>query len=414
VPEEQKLRGWLAKQLKRKSVSDLLWSILNDQEHVEDALNLGTAAKTDLVEAARLLLPYTDKMEGVVQVPNGKKTRGDKKTSLQKELRLDSYEKERAEALGEYLALRASLHPLVKRFREEVLGGRTLTPRQAYELVDSPAASRFSSRWFEECGVPIMEHSSSFYKRDVAVDGDDEERFFEYEYIFVDPPGKIFTAVLPVSVSYEDLDQLELFAAQRYRANHEYFSARFRDHEYMKIPVYPGSVLDNLHQLSQRLVQDSSHSWEEAQAAWFVLTDEVEAPRAITAHYDDHRGGEFIYGVITLTVEPWVPAETVVKFYQQLQMDMLGHKPRAPSRRNVAVFRFVMEQLRASLSDDGAPRRLSWRWLMERWNSSVQARQEWRYTNENQFSRDYQRGGQAVIIQYGRWDMYMPQKLSIP
>ena len=409
MAKEQKLRRWLAKQLKRNSVSDTLWDLLVFQEHVEDALALGEDAKKDLVEAARSFLWYTDKMEGVVPVP-----KGEKKRPPQAQLRLDGYEKERAEALGEFLALRASLHPLVKRFREEILGGRPLTSEQAYALVDSPAASRFSASWFEEHGVPIKEHSSSFYEHGVALDEDDEERFFELEYIFVDPPGEIFTAVLPVSVSYEDLDQLQLFAAQRYRAKHEYFSARLRNNEYMKIPVYPGSVLDNLHQLSQRLVQDSSHSWEEAQAAWFVLTDEVEAPWAITAHYDDHRGGAFIYGVITLTAEPWVPAETVVKFYQQLQMDMLGHKPRAPSRRNVAVFRFVMEQLRASLSDDGAPRRLPWRWLMERWNSSVQARQEWRYTNENQFSRDFQRGRQAVIIPYGRWDMYMPQKLSIP
>jgi hypothetical protein len=412
VNAEQRLRNWLAKQLNRSAVPEIMWDMLKYRGHVEDALTLGEVAERELVDAAKMLRPYADTMEGVA--PPRKEGR---KSPPKAELLLSGYEKERAEALGEYLALRASLHPLVVRFRNEVLGGRPLTRPQANELAYSAAASRFPIAWFGQRNIPLSGHNATFNEHGVVLAEDGNETFVEYEEIFVDPPGEVFVAVLPVSVAYDDLERLRWLDEGRYFAKHEHFSSLRRDREYTHIPVYPGSVLDDLRQLSRRLVEELSRAWSEPQAAWFVLTDEVEAPHAITGHYD-YAGGEMAYGTITLRVEPWVPAETVVKIYQQLQSDMLGHRPRAPSLRNVAVFRFVVEQLRASMNtgegSNETPRRAPWRELMELWNSSDRARPECRYSNENQFSRDFRRGGRAVVDAYGGTGPFLPQKLSIP
>ncbi len=128
-----------------------------------------------------------------------------------------------------------------------------------------------------------------------------------------------------------------------------------------------------------------------------------------------HGSAHLSHGTITLTVEPWVPAETVVKFYQDLQAGMLGQKPRAPSRRNLAVYRFVTRHLKETfLREDGqgkAPEQPPWRELMEGWNQENPACE---YTKESRFIRDFHRGGRAVESPYAVAELDIPMRLSIP
>jgi hypothetical protein len=59
-----------------------------------------------------------------------------------------------------------------------------------------------------------------------------------------------------------------------------------------------------------------------------------------------------------------------------------------------------------------APERFTWRELMERWN---QADPDRRYTSESQFSRDFRRGGNAVVSPYNDYELgSLPLKLTIP
>jgi hypothetical protein len=412
---EEGLRSWLAKQLKKDPDKDpvmaALWKDLEVRGHAEDARKIGRAGNNDLLEAARALLPYAELMAGIAKAPN----RGRKEPPAPT-LRLTGYEAKRAGAIGEFLALRASAHPLVRRFRDEALEGGTVSPEQARALVDSPAASRFSTSWFKDRGIPTADHAAHFDRHDVLFDGGHPGRFVEFDYIFVDPPGDLFRAYLPMSVGYEELEYFRYPNEGSKIQGGEHYSALWRDEEYDVVPVYPGSLLDDLHQLSRRLTREPFHAWTEAQMARFVLTGEVVAPQALTARYDSLTSEHLTHGTITLTIEPWVPTKTVIDVYQYLQKYMLGRKPRAPSQRNLDVFSFVMRQVRSSFADGGsratAPERFNWSELMERWNRENPGR---RYSSQSQFSRDFRRGGNAVVSPYDQYELGWPNlKLSIP
>ena len=216
------------------------------------------------------------------------------------------------------------MHPRVRRFREETLGGEFLTPAQAYSLVNSPAANRFPLSRFEQHSIPVVGHYAKSHEHGAVSKNLRTDKFIEFEYIFVDPPGELFRAHLPVPVAYEDLEYLWFPREENRGTKHGAYSSVLGDSEYIPTPVYPGSVLDELHQLSQRLVEEYACCWKEAQAAWFVLTDEPMASKAIAAKHQHHHSEHLTHGTITLTIQPWVPTETVVKVYQHLQADMLG------------------------------------------------------------------------------------------
>ncbi len=59
---EEKLRSTIANRLGQVNVSDLMWSALDDLGHVRDALDVGEPGVEDLVEAARSLRPYVERM----------------------------------------------------------------------------------------------------------------------------------------------------------------------------------------------------------------------------------------------------------------------------------------------------------------------------------------------------------------
>lgn len=413
---EEQLRKWLAKQLQRNHekdpMMDSLWDSLKALGYVEEALKVNSkAANRDVLEAAKTLLPHAELVASIGHASKRRQERSPKPF-----LRLSSYEEKRAKALGEFLAFKASTHPLVQRFREEALGGGPVGPEQARVLVDSPAASRFPTGWFKVRGIPIVDHTASFYEHGTVVDQDDPESFMEFEYIAVDPPGELFRTHLPVSVSYEDLPYLRYPDESSKIRSGDHYSAFWGTQEYVHVPVYPGSVLDDLRQLSHRLAEKVCPAWEEAQAAQFVLTGESVPSRPLTTQYANHSSEQLTYGTITLTVEPWVPTKTVVQFYQYMQTHMLGQKPRAPSLRNLDVFSFVVRHLRDELpNEEGqgkALKRLPWAELMERWN---RANPKQRYSSESQFSRDFRRGGRAVADPYDAQEAdWPPLKLSIP
>jgi hypothetical protein len=414
ILSEEQLRKWLAKQLQKDPEKDPvmaeLWDELKTFGHVEEALKVGTAGKSDLLEMAKALLPHAELMAGVGPTP-----KREQKKPPELALRLTGYEEKRAKALGEFLAFRASAHTLVQRFREEALGGGLVGPKQARALVHSPAASRFSTDWFKDRSIPIVGHTASFYKHYPVVDENDPDSFVVFEDIAVDPPGELFRTHLPLGVAYEDLPYLRYPNETSKTRSGNHYSAHWSDQEYVHVPVYPGSILDDLRQLSRRLAGDPFPPWEDAQAAQFVLTGEA-VPRALTAQYDSNTSEHLTYGKIILTIEPWVPTRTVVQFYNYMQAYMLGRKPRAPSLRNLDVFSFVAEQLRDELHSEAgrgkARERPSWSELMESWNW---ANPKHRYSSESQFSRDFQRGAHAVTDPYyEEVPDWPPLKLSIP
>ena len=91
---------------------------------------------------------------------------------------------------------------------------------------------------------------------------------------------------------------------------------------------------------------------------------------------------------------------------------MLAGKPRAPTVRNLAVFRFVVDRLeiRAPSDDEDAGtskrtkrkkpklvRPCSRRELMGLWNREYPRGHEWHYEDARNFHNDFRRAEQAVV-----------------
>ena len=112
-----------------------------------------------------------------------------------------------------------------------------------------------------------------------------------------------------------------------------------------------------------------------------------------------------------MTVQPWVPADTVRKFYGQLQERVLTSRPRALSERNLAVFRFIVEQQEVKPHSDNAlaseltrrhPKLMrlkqpSWRVMLKRWNRHLPAGHKWHYQYVQNFQRDFKRAAKAIL-----------------
>jgi hypothetical protein len=73
---------------------------------------------------------------------------------------LTDYEVERSEIFSAYVAgLAAASSSRIRKFRDRYLGGQTLSPEQARELVGSPFAAHCAGIFFDVCKVPIIGHT---------------------------------------------------------------------------------------------------------------------------------------------------------------------------------------------------------------------------------------------------------------
>jgi len=417
------LRAIVAERLGRERMSDFVWDILVYKGHVKDALDIGEGDSgevgiADLVEIARALRSYEELMEGVQPRKEGS-DEPDKREVRGAPIVFEggALELARARSLGVYLSLRGSLHPLVRRFREEVLGGRSLTDQEVRAFVESPANSRLSPERLKDEDVPIVGHSARFLDHGVVLEGEDD-RFVEFDYVYVDPPGDVLVALLPTSVYYDDLEKVRLPTGRERTEAEESCGPGVVVSSHTHVPIYPGSVLDGLARVSSTLSQDLSAAWDRAQAAWFILTDETVLPAVVSGWYVSATGEHLTHGTVTLEVEPWVPAEIVRRCYRDLQAQVLGQKPRAPEERNIAIFEFVASELKASMvrMEDSTKlgKGLSWSKLMMRWNKANASRSSWTYRHASKFRRDYRRGGRAVVEPYDHYDLWEIHERSIP
>jgi hypothetical protein len=247
-------------------------------------------------------------------------------------------EREQAKALGDYMALCASLNVGVREFRREVLGGDVLSPGQAHEFVDSLANQWFGQDNFEEWGVTPTNHCAVF----VSVNYPDFDT--GGECAILEPIGQ------QVFIPDDEMDQ-------RF-AGYLYFPPRSGEFigEPRQIPVGSGSILDGLMQLSEELTAAVCSSWNQAQTSWFVLTGEATPAAVLIARSNwraDHgfdRYGWYGSRAITLTAEPWVSADEVAKAYRAVQKGALERqRNRESPEANRALFKFVIEHLRAAL-----------------------------------------------------------------
>lgn len=337
--DEKQIRAQLAKQFKREAISGAVWKHLVKTGLVISGMKVGDVEWEDLVRVAGDLFEYRREV-----LEEAGRWRDPRRRIEKKEPELGAKEKDRAEALGEYAALRAALDPQVRHFRKEVLGGELLTPEQAYSFVYSPANRCFPIAWFQERRIPMREHHSTNYYEAYHgnLDEDEDGRLCRLYDIYIEPPGKSF-----IKVVYEPLDEDERDSVSMPLLSSDP-AVGLEDW-----PVEIGSVLDVLRRVCNRLAKASGYAWREDQATWFVLTGQATPSTVLDGRFDTVFGGIMTRGTITLTAEPWVPAETVMRHYRGMQRAMLKQDNRPPSERSLALFRFVVDRYRDAVPDVG-------------------------------------------------------------
>ena len=175
--------------------------------------------------------------------------------------------------------------------------------------------------------------------------------------------------------------------------------------------VLEDSVLGELQRAAAHV--EKRYPWTDDQAVYFILCGGVPQAATIrgTKSWHQDKGvaaHRYNRTTITLEVESWVSSDLVRKAYYQLQRE-LRHGPESRRRasykqsspRNVAVFRFVVDQ--GEIQIVNAEEYLawiklpSWRRMLELWNEQLPEPHSWRYKNVRNFQRDCMRGQEAVI-----------------
>jgi hypothetical protein len=132
-----------------------------------------------------------------------------------------------------------------------------------------------------------------------------------------------------------------------------------------------------------------TYCWRADDASWFVLTGHHTPPIALPTverRITRPKGGPEI-GTITLTVEPWLPAEKVLDMYKKAQHQMLGKKPHQVSRSRLHLLEFVETMCEG----------LSWRECMDRWNDYLPTLPTDEYKDPRNFSRAYRQVREVVL-----------------
>lgn len=136
------------------------------------------------------------------------------------------------------------------------------------------------------------------------------------------------------------------------------------------------------------------YRWSEDQAVRFILTGETPAAQPIMGRLYEHWGRAHNYGVVTLTVEPWVSSDEVRDAYVRLKKE-IGARKKVIDKR-LALFRFVVGKAQSvdvgafgeRTALVGAP---SWERLRKLWNEQYPSDHDWRYKEEDRrnFARDF-------------------------
>jgi len=97
------------------------------------------------------------------------------------------------------------------------------------------------------------------------------------------------------------------------------------------------------------------YPWEEAEASRFILTGKIPKMPAVVGRLSASRDPSYTYGTITLTVQPWVPAKVIYRFYRDMRQGAFAGRHRSVSERKIVVFRFVVSQYEFALQNTESP-----------------------------------------------------------
>jgi len=331
--DRQDLLDRLARRMNLDTLPEPIVEEADDAGLIEDVLNSEVSFE-DLLDFARKRMRFHRRMQNYEQrhassrgeSQDTKSFEGTESTSLTRALSSKHDEEERrhvlrAAAFEEYLAKLAATERDVYRFRRWFLpDGETISLEEASTLIASPVAACLPAtrvRPSVRSLISPLDHNAT-----------SDEKQGEHE----ESPSA------PVDLSADPLNEQSSGEVAKQE------QLLFADKDYQVLEVWVGrlSVLDELRRISARLAR--VYPWEEAEASRYILTGEPPRVPAVVGRLHVRRDRATTYGTITLTVQPWVPADVVYSFYRDMRQNAFAGSHQTISERKIAVFRFVMAQ----------------------------------------------------------------------
>jgi hypothetical protein len=255
-----------------------------------------------------------------------------------------------------------------------------LTVPLARRLLESDAASELTPREFEKLGVPIVGHRGVVTACQEARDDGGLMRTVDLKLTWGDQELETTRrVVIPSAVDEALLNQALHFVDEH--------------GEKFQKQVILGSVLDRLRELSDWLVR--IYNFDAAQASWFILTDSPPRRPPLEGSVGIEAFPSHVEGRVTLSIDLWVPADMVLQAFREVQRHHLNRENRPLSRRNLAVFRSVVEDARTTERTNPGGPPPSRAQSMKRWNRE---HPEETYKQEWQFNRDIDRAERGVLF----------------
>jgi hypothetical protein len=282
----------------------------------------------------------------------------------------------------------------VHRFRRRFLpDGKTISLEEASALIASPVAAYLPAsrvRPSVRSLISPLDHNATLDKKQL----EDEE-----------------SPCAPVGLSADPLNE----QSSDEIAKQEQLLFADKDDHVLEVWVRHLSVLNELRWISGRLAR--VYPWEEAEASRFILTGKPPRVPAVVGRLQVGRDRATTYGTITLTIQPWVPADVIYGFYRDMRQDAFAGSHQTISERKIAVFRFVMAQhdvhapggvkAKNRIVDSRVDSRLRlpllrkpklvnppWKVMLDRWNVQYS---KWPYKDEANFKRDFHEAKKTIV-----------------
>jgi hypothetical protein len=289
--------------------------------------------------------------------------------------------------------------PEVEAFRQRVLPGRFLTADEAHALIASYAARTLCPNQFEEWSIPFVGHRAEVL--DNGPRGSDFNPVDDWITLRLDPPGINKT----VRYAYpQEGDPNTRCIVQRGAIIpiHTYFRAESHGDYHYPPWLWPGSVVDELYDLS--VVLADAFDWpggskgnltstrpRSESATWFVLTGEEPQVRPIDARWEQKHGSTHLAPQwrIQLTVPPWLPEEEVLQALRFLRRQRPAGRQIPKTAKPLEVARFVWERERR----DGYRQPAPWTAWLQQWNEEHPGH---RIETASNFRTYFLRGSAAV------------------
>ncbi len=362
------LRAWLTRRLGR-DVPEPLWAFLAEEGYLADVEV--TDDRQTLYEVARKQLKLSRDIESWKPVDSNEPP--DVRSSYS--ARLTTYELAKGKAFGIYLANVVRRSKDWAGFHEVVLNGQSLSMEDAARFLSSPAVQMFPIEKFLGDGVPMINHSVRLLEEDFTPDG-------IYTAHLLLEPGDV-TWIFSFNYHFQVRSQ-SIWGKGFPKATE---TVRLRDEKGgpQDYTYWPNSLLGAVVNLGKSLAPRVLWKYEEV--VWFLLTGLLPGAHIALGYAQSNA-----IPAVTIELEPWVSARTVVELYRQMQRPSMEGREHRSGARNLIVYRFI-EENRQGLQGEKVP----WRALMSDWNRDYPNDS---YSDVRAFARDYRRAENTLRAEF--------------